>query len=124
MSEVPGAVPTDPVDAVLRLLADGRAEPRDLLEVLPGVVFGIAVDASGTAIVEPSPDGLPTVLVTTAPGHRERVDVPGWLDARLADLAAALPSDGVDVLLNPGGSTSRRVSAQSVRQAWLDAGTE
>jgi hypothetical protein len=109
--------PLDPVDAVLGLLARGEIGADQLPAVLCDVVFGVAVDERGIAIVRPAPDGVPAVVVTTAYGHRDRVGAAGWRDVTLAQLADALPARGVDVLLNPGASASMRVLADAIRAA-------
>jgi len=109
--------PLDPVDAVLGLLAQGQIDADLLPAVLRDVMFGVAVDEQGSAIVRPAPDGAPAILVTTSYGHRARVDADGWLDVTLVQLAAALPATGVDVLLNPGAPASMRVLADAVRAA-------
>jgi len=107
--------PLDPVDAVLRLLARNATGADELRSVLRDVMLAVALDDRGVALVQPAPDGVPSVLVTTAPGHRKRLDVPGWQDMTVEQLAAALPAQGVDVLLNPGAPASMRVLAAVIR---------
>ncbi|MDA3627910.1 type VII secretion system-associated protein [Saccharopolyspora oryzae] len=109
--------PTDPVDAVLRLAVKGRLRAGELLAVLRDAEFGIAVDDEGAPVVAPAPDGEASILVTTAPAHRDRVRVAGWRDATAAELAEALPDEGVDVLLNPGSTASTRILASALREA-------
>lgn len=109
--------PLDPVDAVLGLLARGEFDPDQLPEVLGEVVFGIALDEQGDAIVRRAPDGVPVVLVASSYGHRVRVDAAGWGNVTATQLAEALPAEGVDVLVNPGARTSMRVLADVVRAA-------
>ncbi|GAA1027217.1 MULTISPECIES: type VII secretion system-associated protein [Amycolatopsis] len=110
--------PLDPIDAILRMLAKGEDVAELLLALLSEVLVGIAVDERGVALVRPAPDGVPSVLVTTSPGHRVRVDgVPGWANVTVRRLAEALPRSGVDVLLNPGGPAAMRLLADTVRDA-------
>ncbi|MER7078172.1 hypothetical protein SAMN02982929_05334 [Saccharopolyspora kobensis] len=109
--------PTDPVDAALHLAARGELAAEQLLSVLRDAVFGIAIDDAGDPVVAPAPDGVASMLATTAPAHRERVQVAGWRDATTAELARALPDEGVDVLINPGSAASMRVLAGAVRKA-------
>jgi hypothetical protein len=109
-------LPTDPVDAVLQLVVHGEADGDELLEATREVIFGVAVDDEGVAVVAPAPDDVPSVLATTAPRHRERVDAPGWVEVTVEELAAALPEEGVDVLLNPGASASMRVIADVLKE--------
>jgi hypothetical protein len=110
-------LPTDPVDAALQRLAEDTGDGEALLSALPDILFGVAVDEQGIALVVPAPDGVPSVLVATAPAHRARVDTPGWREVTVTELAAALPPQGVDVLLNPGAPASTRLSADAVRSA-------
>jgi hypothetical protein len=117
-------VPSDPVDAVLRSLGNGEADGEDLLAVLGQVYLEVVLAAEElTAMVAPAPDGVPCVLATTAPRHRAAaVDtaprpVADWRKVTLAQIAAALPEQGVDLLLNPGGPAPMRVTAAAVREA-------
>lgn len=107
--------PLDPVDALLGLLGRGAAVADQLPDVLSDVMFGLALDEQGIAIVRPAPDGVPSVLVTTAYAHRDRVDTAGWRNVTLEQLAQALPARGVDVLINPGAPASMRVLADVFR---------
>jgi hypothetical protein len=116
-------VPSDPVDAVLRLLAGGEADTEDLLAVLGEIDLDVALDPDAVVLVVPAPDGQLCVLATTAPRHRaavvdaEDAPVAGWRAVSLAEVAAALPEQGVDVLLNPYGPAPMRIAAAAVRDA-------
>ncbi|WIX98204.1 type VII secretion system-associated protein [Amycolatopsis mongoliensis] len=115
--------PLDPVDAVLRALADGKDIADQLSIVLRDTVLGIATEKDGTAVVRPAPDGVPSVQVTTAYGHRAGVgEEVHWLNVTVEELAEALPPQGVDVLLNPGSPASMRVLAETIRAVANDAG--
>ncbi|GAA1991462.1 type VII secretion system-associated protein [Amycolatopsis minnesotensis] len=107
--------PLDPVDAVIGAIARDEADAEQLPALLREVTFGVAVDDQGVVIVRPAPDGVPSALVTTSHGHRDRVAAAGWLTVSLAELADALPDQGVDVLLNPGAPNSLRLLADAVR---------
>jgi hypothetical protein len=109
-------LPTDPVDAVLQLVVQGEADGDELLEATKEIIFGVAVDDEGVAVVAPAPDDVPSVLATTAPRHRERVNAPGWVEVTVEELATALPEEGVDVLLNPGAPASMRVIADVLKE--------
>ncbi|MGW4833381.1 type VII secretion system-associated protein [Amycolatopsis japonica] len=104
----PGS-PTDPVDAVLQLVTRGEADTDLLLETIKEAHFGVAVSEQGNPLIADSPDGVTSVLVTTAPAHRSRIEAAAWMELSASDLAAALPDDGVDVLLNPGAEHSMRL---------------
>lgn len=116
-------VPSDPVDAVLRLLARDEGEVEDLLAVLGEVDLDVALDPDAVVLVVPAPDGQLCVLATTAPRHRAAVldavgpPVASWRGVGLTEVAAALPEQGVDVLLNPYGPAPMRVAAAAVRDA-------
>ncbi|MEU5853193.1 type VII secretion system-associated protein [Saccharopolyspora shandongensis] len=116
----PGS-PTDPIDATLRLLNKGEADTDALLATLRDAVLGVAVDEDGNPVVTPAPDGVPSVLVTTAPAHQPRVQVAGWQEATTAELAEALPEEGIDVLVNPGSDASMRLLASALRSAVASA---
>ncbi|MEV0055426.1 type VII secretion system-associated protein [Saccharopolyspora shandongensis] len=109
--------PTDPVDATLRLVNKGEATADALLATLREAVFGIAVDEADNPVVAPAPDGVASMLVTTAPAHRKRVRVAGWREASASELVGALPTEGVDVLINPGSRASMRILAGALRKA-------
>ena len=109
--------PTDPADAALRLVVQGDADGERLLAVLDDVLFAIAVNDNGSAVIVPSPDNVPSVLVATAPRRRIGVDVPGWLEnMTLRELAQVLPGNGVDVLLNPGAPYSMRLLTAAIKE--------
>jgi hypothetical protein len=116
-------VPSDPVDAVLRLLVGGEADEEDLLAVLGEVDLDVALDPDEVVLILPAPDGQLCLLATTAPRHRAAVidgtaaPVASWRTVGLAEVAAALPEQGVDVLLNPHGPAPMRVAAAAVRDA-------
>jgi hypothetical protein len=116
-------VPSDPVDAVLRLLPSGEADGEDLLAVLGEIDLAIAVGTDATVLAAPASDGVLCVLATTAPRHRAAAEatadppVAGWQEVPLTELAAELPEDGVDVLLNPRGPAPMRLAAAAVREA-------
>lgn len=108
-------LPTDPVDAALQLVVSGKADGDELLQATREVILGVAVDDEGYAVVAPAPDDVPSALVATAPRHRERVNAPGWVEVTVEDLAAGLPNEGVDVLLNPGAPASMRLIAGGLK---------
>ncbi|NWJ74070.1 type VII secretion system-associated protein [Pseudonocardia sp. ICBG1122] len=119
----PGS-PTDPVDAVLQVLsldrADGLRPEDETTELLDTVLvearLGVALDRDGVAIVRPAPGGG-VVPVVTAAAHRDRVaGVASWRETTAAELAAALPTDGVDVVLNPDSPSPGLVTAAMLRR--------
>jgi hypothetical protein len=72
-------------------------------------MFAAALDAEKKPIVSPSPDGVPSLLVVTAPLHQDRVRTKHWRDITAVELADLLAEREVDVLLNPGGPASMRL---------------
>lgn len=109
--------PTDPVDAAVQLVARGDGDSSELLGSMHAVMYGIALNDEGAAIVAPAPDEAPSLLVTTSPAHRSRVYADNWAELTLVQLADLLPEEGVDVLINPGAPASMRLLASAVKQA-------
>lgn len=109
--------PTDPMDAVLRLAARGEVDGDDVLSALSSIDYWVALDERGDAMVVPAPDGVPSLVAVTAPQHRDQLDVPGWAELTINDVAAMLPEDGVDLLLNPLGPAAMRLMAAEVKAA-------
>ncbi|MFC0507064.1 type VII secretion system-associated protein [Micromonospora costi] len=107
--------PTGPVDAAAKLVVAGRAEPNLVLLALRDSLTQVAVDDEGDVIVAPAPDGAPCVLVATGATDQLRVRAADWRQVSSAKLVALLP-EGVDVLLNPGGSASMRLFASALRE--------
>lgn len=123
--------PTDPVDAVLRLVVRGESEPDQLLDVMAESVFGLAVNAENSPVVVMSPDDVPCVIVASAPAHSRRLaeldglaDVEAWAEVNLEQLVGVLPEEGVDVLFNPGATSSMRLIAAALREAVVTAASE
>jgi hypothetical protein len=104
----PGS-PTDPVDATLHLVARGDMDSGGLFSIIKESVFSLALDEEQMPIIAPSPDDIPSLLVTTAPLHQDRVRTEHWRDVTATELADLLLERGVDVLLNPGGPASMRL---------------
>ncbi|HET6501532.1 MAG TPA: type VII secretion system-associated protein [Amycolatopsis sp.] len=113
--------PTDPVDAAVRLVTKGDAGTDEMFSAMREVVLGLAVDADENPVIAPSPDDVPSLLVTTAPARRAGITVDGWVEVLAAQLAAALPDEGPDVLLNPGSAVSMRVQASALKNAFIDS---
>ncbi|MFC9251865.1 type VII secretion system-associated protein [Amycolatopsis thailandensis] len=106
--------PTDPLDAVLRLVMRGEAEAEHIQLMLRDTLFDIAVDEDGSPLVRDSPDDIPCVVIATGEPHRLRISSPDWRRIDLAALVGLL-TDGVDVLFNPGGPAAVRLNASFMR---------
>ncbi|MEV5540962.1 type VII secretion system-associated protein [Saccharopolyspora shandongensis] len=97
---------TDPVDAAIRLaIEEDPPASGPVLDALPSVVLGIAVDEEDNVLVASLPDDVEAVLVATAPANRGYIDAPGWREAMLWQIAEILPED-VDMVVNPGSPVS------------------
>ncbi|MGP4014986.1 type VII secretion system-associated protein [Saccharopolyspora sp. 5N708] len=118
------ASPTDPADAAMRVaVMEDPPDTETVLRNLRGVLLGVALDDEGQALVASLPDDVEAVLVTTAPVHREHVEVPGWQDVLIWELADALP-EGVDLMVNPGAPVSMHLQRDTVRDALAAAESE
>ncbi|KAA2264235.1 type VII secretion system-associated protein [Solihabitans fulvus] len=102
------AVPTDPIDAVLRLVAGGEAAPEAAVAALCAAFVEVAYDEVGSPIVALAPDGVPCVLVVTAAAHRAWVAAAAWRQLTAAELVELVPA-GADILVNPGGPAAMRL---------------
>ncbi|MBB5803417.1 hypothetical protein F4560_003185 [Saccharothrix ecbatanensis] len=108
------ASPTDPVDAVLRLVARGEADVDALIPTIRNAVLEVAVSDDGQLMIGAAPDGVPCVAVATAAVHRKRVGTEHWGQVTADDLVQVLP-EGTDILLNPDGQASLRLVASALR---------
>jgi hypothetical protein len=106
--------PTDPVQAVLRLVTRGDAQADEVLTAVHDSMLDVATTQDGELVLTPSPDGVTCALVATSPAHHRPDLAPHWWQLTLEELLAALP-DGVDVLLNPGAAESMRLLARPLR---------
>lgn len=108
--------PTDPIDAVLRLIGQGREVVDDLIPAVLDTIVEIAVGDDDSVLVGPAPDGEPCVVIATAPLHKAQIRVPAWRRLPGSALAGVVP-DGVDILLNPGGPATMRLSTRALADA-------
>ncbi|GAA2491437.1 hypothetical protein Ahu01nite_028810 [Winogradskya humida] len=106
--------PSDPIDALLRLALRGDAEMEQLQLVLRDSLVDQAMNGDGRPLIGKSPDDVPCVILSTSTPHRRRIASPDWRRAGLEDVVATLP-DGVDVLLNPGGPATVRLTGEFIR---------
>ncbi|MGW5646282.1 type VII secretion system-associated protein [Saccharopolyspora sp. NPDC003752] len=110
--------PSDPLDAVLRLVLQDRAEVEHIQLVLRDSLFDIAMNGDGRPLVTKSPDEVPCVVVATGEPHRRRVSSPDWRRIDLDELVVLL-ADGVDVLFNPAGPASVRLTGDFMRETLM-----
>lgn len=113
---VPGdaTTPSDPTDAVLRMIADGEPLGEQLIATIRDSIVFIACDAHNAPLVDTSPDGVPCVLIATAEIHKRRVSADYWWPVQGTTLSDIAPP-GTDILLNPGSSTQFRMIAAASR---------
>ncbi|GGU86952.1 type VII secretion system-associated protein [Lentzea flava] len=107
--------PTDPLDAALRLVLRGSAGADQIQLMLRDSTFDIAMNGDGRPLITKSPDDLPCVVVATGEQHRRRVSSPQWRRIDLDELVVLL-ADGVDVLINPAGPASVRLTGDFMRE--------
>ncbi|WP_236795216.1 type VII secretion system-associated protein [Amycolatopsis sp. GM8] len=111
--------PTDPADAVMRLVMEGTAPGDALLPIVRDAMLALAVSEDGYPLVGPAPDGVPCVAVVTAPAHRTRVETDHWAEVTAEQLLDVLPPD-TDILLNPDGPASTRLLAGALRASYTE----
>ncbi|MEV7044762.1 type VII secretion system-associated protein [Amycolatopsis sp. NPDC051061] len=107
--------PSDPLDAVLRLVLQGRAETEHIQLMVRDTLVDVAMNGDGCPLVTRSPDDVPCVVVATGEPHRRRVAAPGWRRVDLAGLTGLLAEE-VDVLFNPGGPAAVRLTGDFLRE--------
>ncbi len=106
--------PSDPIDALLRLASLGDAELEQVQLILRDSLVDQAMNGDGRPLIGRAPDDVLCVIVTTSNPHRERVAAPDWRRVNLSDVVAMLP-DAVDMLVNPGGPASVRLTGDFIR---------
>jgi hypothetical protein len=114
------ATPSDPIDAVIRLLNRGEVAEDELIPTVLDAMLEVAVTKRGHLVIGRAPDGAPCVVVVTAAVHRQRAGAEHWAPVTAEQLLAALP-DNTDILLNPDGPAPLRLFAQAVRDRLTEA---
>jgi len=110
--------PSDPLDAVLRLVLQGRAKTEHIQLMVRDTLFDIAMNGDGLPLITKSPDDILCVVVATGELHRARISSPDWRRIDL-DQMVELLADEVDVLFNPGGPASVRLTGDFMRETLL-----
>ncbi|GAA4420246.1 type VII secretion system-associated protein [Actinokineospora soli] len=110
------ATPTDPLHALLLMIAFGRGShlASRLLATLRDTVVEIACDDHNGILIGPAPDGTDCVAVVTAELHKRLLDDVHWIPVLGNDLPKAVP-EGVDILLNPGDYAQFRLLTEALR---------
>lgn len=109
------SAPSDPIDALLRLVVGDRTQVPRLRLVLRDSMFEVAMNGDGRPLIMRSPDEQLCVVMATSAPHRDRVWSPGWRRVGIDELAGLL-AEGFDVFVNPGGLSAVRLSAEFIRQ--------
>ena len=115
--------PTDPVDALVRLMAAEQLGDEPLRLLLGDWLFEQGMNGDGRPLVVGSPDGVRCHVVTTSEAQRRRSTSdstvsPEWRRVELGDVVSSLPDD-VDLLINPDGPAPMRLFGDFVRSASL-----
>ncbi|WP_282785588.1 type VII secretion system-associated protein [Nocardia sp. CC201C] len=111
------AAPTDPIDAVLWLMARGADLGAELVQLTRDAVVEIGCDESKHPLIGAAPDGAPCVPVITSPIHKQHLDdIEHWYQIPGRDLPAVVPPHA-DILLNPCDNNRFRLLAAALRRA-------
>ncbi|EQD82328.1 hypothetical protein A8924_5848 [Saccharopolyspora erythraea NRRL 2338] len=106
--------PSDPVDAVLRMMVRASADADQLRLILRDSVFDLAMNGDGRPLVTRSPDDVLCAVVATSEPHRLRITSPSWRRVDIDELVELL-ADDADVLFNPGGPATVRLVGGFIR---------
>lgn len=106
--------PTDPTDALLRLIMRGENVGEQLIPTVRDSVVEVAVDERDQPLVTPAPDGMLCVLVATSPAHRTGLPPDRWWPVVGSRLPEVVPED-VDILLNADGPAPFRLGTDALR---------
>jgi hypothetical protein len=97
------ATPTDPLDAILRLIAGGEQQLVDeFVSMLCHSIVEIGCDEHNQPGVTIMPDDILCVVIATSPTQKLGVEVDRWWPVVGSDLPEIVPG-GVGILLNPNG---------------------
>ncbi len=107
-------VPTDPTDAVLRLIAEGEPLGDELLIRICDSVVEIGCDEDNQPLIGAAPDGTSCVVVATAEVQKTGLEVDRWQQIPGETLPDVVPPD-TDILLNPNGRAPFRCIADALR---------
>ncbi|WP_159851083.1 type VII secretion system-associated protein [Nocardia sp. CY41] len=105
---------SDPIDALLRLIAAGQDCGDQIVPTLLHTVVEIACDEDNRPRTALSPDDIPCVVVVTAELHKQHLPVPCWVSVLGSRLPEIIP-DGTDVWVNPGSDHPFRLAATAIR---------
>ncbi|MFG1790553.1 type VII secretion system-associated protein [Nocardia sp. NPDC049149] len=107
--------PTDPIDAILWLIAGGERLVDDLVSALRRWAVVIACDEQDRPTVVTAPNGSSCVMAATAEVQKLGVTASHWMSVLGVDLPDIVPA-GVDILLNPNGSAPSSLRIDLLRE--------
>ncbi|MGW0182488.1 type VII secretion system-associated protein [Nocardia sp. NPDC003345] len=107
------AAPTDPLDALLRLVVTAGRIGGEVLDTMADTVVEIGCDSEDRPLLGRAPDGTPCVVVVTAESQKTHLDVDRWWPVHGRDLAGLVPP-GADVLVNPAGAAPVRLRTEAL----------
>lgn len=108
------SIPTDPIDALLRLITNGENCADQIIETLLNTVVQIGCDDQDQLCVAASPDDVPCVLVVTAEVHKRHLDLPRWRPILGAHLPKVVPAS-IGVFVNARGNHQFRLVTDAIR---------
>ncbi|MGW4720454.1 type VII secretion system-associated protein [Nocardia sp. NPDC004260] len=108
--------PSDPLDALLRLVTADEDCGDQIIPALLHTVVEIACDEHDQPRTAASPDGIPCVVVVTAEIHKQRLASSRWIPVLGSRLSEIIP-DGTDMLFNPGSGHPFRLATTAIRAA-------
>lgn len=106
--------PSDPIDAMLRLIATGEELGDELVATIRHSVVEIGCDTDNTPLIGAAPDGAPCVVVATAAVQKQALDVDSWVRTLGSDLPRIV-HQGVSIMLNPSGVAPFRLLINTMR---------
>ncbi|MFC9434751.1 type VII secretion system-associated protein [Nocardia sp. NPDC057030] len=109
------STPSDPVDAILQLIARGEDRAGEIIPALQNQVVQIACDDSDQPVIGSAPDGVSCALVITAEIHKRRLSVPRWWPVVGKMLPEIVPLEA-DILVNPDGDRQFRLANSALRR--------
>ncbi|MFE3173132.1 type VII secretion system-associated protein [Amycolatopsis sp. NPDC059090] len=110
--------PSDPLDAVLRLVMKGDATAEHIQLILRETLFDIAMNGDGRPLITQSPDDKLCTVIVTSEVHRLRINAPDWERVDLDELVELLEDD-IDVFINPGGASAVRLDGDFIRETLM-----
>ncbi|MFQ6393922.1 type VII secretion system-associated protein [Nocardia sp. KC 131] len=105
--------PSDPLDAVLRQIADGADAGGEVVPLLRKSMVEVGCDEHDQPLLGFAPDGVACVVVVTAAAHKRGIDVERW-NAIPGGLLPQICPAGADIMLNPSGSAAFRLRTEAL----------